>query len=553
MKKPKSSLYRLNPEFKMSFRMANIIPLHVMDILPGDKINYYNLESFTRFAPLIFPVMHRVDIRFYAFFVPNRLVWDNWEDFITGGPDGDLVPSMPFIRLKDFYRQGHSTSDITTLNRFAETGTLADYLDIPVNVFPREYNVLNPIFENKISSLRFRGYQLIWNEYFRDQNLQKEQYISKADGEEALLYNQFFEDQGLFELRKKCWAKDYFTSALPWLQRGPLTQMPVDVNVENAFLKDKTKPAGSQEVWELQFQADNDDTFGPSPRWSNPDGSPSALTNGATGSPGVYPINLSDFIEINFEGNQVGSFTVEDLRRTIKLQEWRERNARGGGRYNEQLLAHFGVRSSDARLQRPEFLGAMRCPVSISEVLQSSESSESGTPLGEMGGHAISAAGNNLFKNKYFEEHGNLFVLMCVLPRTAYFQGLPKEFQKFDKFDYYWPEFAHIGEQPIMLDELYYGKKLATGESDVFGYTPRYAEYQYIPDRIRGTFRTTLKAWHMARDLDSNVKLNSDFVKAQPTDRIFAVNYQDTEQLYGQFVSHISIIRKVLKGAAPSM
>lgn len=531
--KLRKSLYRYNFEHKMSYRMGYLLPVKVIPILPGDKILSLSIESFTRMAPMIFPVMHRMNIKLYAFFVPNRLVWDNWEDYITGGPDGSLSPVKPYFDINNIF---------SGYQHVFEVGSLSDYLGFPVNQL-RQGSVKEGY---KIHSLKHRGYQFIWNEYFRDQNLQDPVFIStSSDGSESEA--EIDDAIELLTLRRKCWQKDYFTSALPWLQRGPLTQMPVNVDLSegNAVVSDngeksplifKSSQPNLTDRPNVLFDAQQSSSQG-------------SLSNRESSF--LYPVNLSDFIDVQLSVSNpdVGSFLIEDLRRAVKLQEWREKNARGGARYTEQILSHFGVRSSDARLQRPEFLGATSQPISISEVLQSSESSQDGTPLGEMGGHGVSARGALLCRNKFFEEHGYVFVLMSCLPRTGYFQGIERDFIKFDKFDEYWPEFAHIGEQPIYNEELLFNQ--FSDPNQIFGYTPRYAEYQYFPDTVAGEFRTSLKAWHMAREID-NAALNGDFVTCSPTDRIFSVNYQNTEQMYGQFLFHLNMRRPVLKGAHPS-
>lgn len=537
----KNSLYRYNFEHKLSYRMADLIPLKVFPVLPGDKILSLGVESFTRMAPMIFPVMHRMNIKLYAFFVPNRLIWEEWEDYITGGPEGSLNPVKPFIAIKNLVQDENLD--------LIDIGSLMDYMGYPVQMIDKTQQgrtlLNNSVF--RFHDMKYRGYQLIWNEYFRDQNLQDEVSIPLYGGDEFLMSADAARE--MLTLRKKCWQKDYFTSALPWLQRGPLTTMPVnfDLSEGSVTLSDNGNLGG------LEFHSSQDAlkdfpfvTF-------NVQSGQSQGTLGIRDGSVLSPMNLSDFLDaqLSAQNPDAGSFLIEDLRRAVKLQEWRERNARGGARYTEQILAHFGVRSSDARLQRPEFLGATSQPISISEVLQSSESTEQGTPLGEMGGHGISARGALLCKNKFFEEHGYVFVLMSCIPRTGYFQGIDRDSIKFDKFEEYWQEFAHIGEQPIYLDELWCkGFQPSGSEPKIFGYTPRYAEYQYFPDTVAGEFRTTLKSWHMAREL-GNPALNGDFVTANPTDRIFPVQYRDVEQMYAQFLFHLNMRRPVLKGAIP--
>ena len=539
----KNSLYRYNFEHKLSYRMADLIPLKVFPVLPGDKIINLGVESFTRMAPMIFPVMHRMNIKLYAFFVPNRLIWEEWEDYITGGPEGSLNPVKPFIGIKHLVQKENLD--------FIKVGSLMDYMGYPVQMIDKTAQgqtvLSNSVF--KFHDMKYRGYQLIWNEYFRDQNLQDEIVIPQYGGDEFLMSPDAARE--MLTLRKKCWQKDYFTSALPWLQRGPLTTMPVNVDLSEGSVELSDTRSSNP----LNFRSNSGAASDfPNVMHSVQEGGDiGPLSISTSGGGKLSPVNLSDFLDaqLSAENPDAGSFLIEDLRRAVKLQEWRERNARGGARYTEQILAHFGVRSSDARLQRPEFLGATSQPISISEVLQSSESTQDGTPLGEMGGHGISARGALLCKNKFFEEHGYVFVLMSCIPRTGYFQGIDRDSLKFDKFEEYWQEFAHIGEQPIYQDELWCdGVQMSGQEHKIFGYTPRYAEYQYFPDTVAGEFRTTLKSWHMAREL-SKPALNGDFVTANPTDRIFPVQYRDVEQMYAQFLFHLNMRRPVLKGATP--
>ncbi len=237
------------------------------------------------------------------------------------------------------------------------------------------------------------------------------------------------------------------------------------------------------------------------------------------------------------------SSSINDLRQAFRLQEWLEKNARGGSRYIEVIKSHFGVTSSDARLQRPEYLGGGKSPVSISEVLQTSETgvaSTDPTPQGNMAGHGVNVGGGNNF-SYYAQEHGYIIGLMSIQPKTAYFQGIPKHFKKFDKFDFYFPSFAHLGEQPIYNYELY-----ATGTSqddDTFGYTPRYAEYKHMHSSVHGEFKDTLLFWHMARKFDTLPALNEDFINCEPTKRIFAVELQSAETIYAHVFHDLKATR----------
>lgn len=543
------SFYRYNFEHKLSFRMGYLVPLRRISIVPGDSIKSLSIECFTRMAPMIFPVMHRMNIKLYAFYVPNRIVWDDWNDFIFGGPDGTLEPAHPYIDPYSILHTGLQSEAV--YKTVFKVGQLADYMGIPVTRLLDEtyYGSLEPMAD-AFSSLPFRAYQMIYNEYFRDQNVIKEVSFNTAQNGDEVQSNSLLVALELLQLRRKAWQKDYFTSALPWLQRGPATAMPVSVDMTGVGVNITTNGAYKDA---LEFQRSD----GGTPAEGNlqadyKSGGQQTLQVRDSSGNVIYPSNLSQYLDavLTDSNPDVASFLVEDLRRAIQTQMWRERNARGGARPNEQLYAHFGVRSSDARLQRPEFLGACSMPISISEVLQSSESTSEGTPLGEMGGHGISARGALLVKNRFFEEHGSVYVIMSCLPKTGYFQGIERDLFKFDRFDYWWPEFAHIGEQPIYTKELYLTGKKSDDEA-IFGYTPRYAEYQFFHDTVAGEFRDTLKSWHMAREFSNIPRLNSQFISAEPTDRIFPTQYRDVEQMYGQFLFHLNMKRSILKGATP--
>ena len=242
----------------------------------------------------------------------------------------------------------------------------------------------------------------------------------------------------------------------------------------------------------------------------------------------------------------VSTATINELRQAFQIQRWLERSARSGARYTEVLQSFFGVRPRDSRLQRPEFLGGGKMPLSISEVIQTSETSK--TPLGEFAGHGITYGSTVKFR-KFFEEHGIIMGIMSVLPRTAYCQGMPKLFTKFDKYDYFWQEFAHLGEQEIKNEEIYFDPAGANNKN-TFGYTARYNEYRYIPDTVHGNMLDSLSYWHMARMFPSRPALNADFVKADPTNRIFPVQ-NATHKLIIQTYAQLKAIRPVPKYGDP--
>lgn len=491
--RPKSNLFDLSHEKKLSLDMGNIYPMFMEEVLPGDRFKVSS-EILIRMAPMLAPIMHRVNVYTHYFFVPYRLLWSEWEDFITGGPDGQLAPTFPYIP----YNDGSSP--------YFAKGMLSDYLGIP----PVPAGMVGTI---NINLLPFRAYNMIWNEYYRDQNLTDKVPIRTTGGEvngEEIDY--------IVSILKRAWEKDYFTSALPWAQRGGTVGVPM------------------QQESQPQFYELDGDPYNP--------GSAQNLQSNTTGK--LVSQDLTQLVMDS--GNTVN---INDLRTALNLQKWLERNARGGSRYIEQILSHFGVRSSDARLQRPEYLGGGVSPVVISEVLSTVGTTAAGieAPQGNMAGHGISVGRTNTF-NRSFEEHGLVMGLISVLPRTAYQQGLERLWRKTDKFDYFWPEFAHLGEQEIKRSELYVDP--AGDNNSTFGYQSRYAEYKYKASQVNGDFRDDLDFWHMGRKFASKPSLNADFVQADPTNRIYAVT-EDVDHMYCQIYHNFKAIRPIPYYSIPSL
>lgn len=489
IKRQKSNLFDLSHEKKLSFNMGELIPIYSEDIIPGDKFRL-NSELIMRLAPMVAPMMHRVNVFTHFFFVPYRLLWSNWENFITGGPDGTIAPTFPTIQVnnndKDLFYQGN----------------LSDYLGIP----PTNSSMTVVNFQD-ISALPFRAYQLIYNEYYRDQNLEAPVPITKNDTVLSA------EKTQLCAKRMRAWEKDYFTSALPWVQRG------ADVVIPGT--PDYMDPARLYKT-----------------------GTQNQATNGALTADSDNPSHLQDagMTDLRIENLDGYDIKVNDLRRAVKLQQWLENNARAGSRYIEQILSHFGVRSSDSRLQRPQYLGGGRTPIVVSEVLNTSATATE--PQGSMAGHGIAVGNTHGFKQG-FEEHGIVMGIMSVLPRTAYQQGIDKSFFKKDKFDYFWPEFAHLGEQAIQKKELYVAYTGANINDQTFGYTPRYAEYKFKNSSYHGDFRSDLSFWHMGRIFSNPPALNTSFMKSDPTHRVFAVTDPSEHKLWCQVYNNVQAIRPI--------
>jgi len=463
MKRSKFSLshYKL-----FSCDMGELIPCALTEVLPGDTFQQ-STSLLVRVSPLLAPVMHPVHVRIHHWFVPHRLVWDGWENFITGGPDGMNGDQPPL-----------AAGAVTQ-------GSLQDYLGIPPDI--------NPLRGHSV--MAERGYSLIWNEWYRDQDLQTALTIPKTSGADATAYT----------LQNVAWEKDYFTTARPWTQKGPEVTVP---------FADTAPIVGTG-----------------APTWAAPGGASGLYSTTAGGGinptwnaaqPSVSgPLAWTD-PQLEADLTSASSVSINELREAFAIQRYEEARARYGSRYTE-YLRYLGVRSSDARLQRPEYLGGGKQTIQFSEVLQTSP--DSGDPdvgVGTLRGHGIGAVRSNRYR-RFFEEHGYVFTLMSCKPKTMYAQQLPRTFWRTTKEDYFQRELQHIGQQEVLNFELYAG---AAGAS-IFGYQDRYDEYRRAESSIAGDFRSTLDHWHYARIFGSEPALNADFVKSVPTKRVNAVESED--------------------------
>ena len=508
----KSNTFDLSHDRKFSTGMGRLTPVFLTDLVPGDKITVKS-SAMVRFAPLVAPVMHLINVYVHYFFVPNRLLWPNWEKFITGGEDGLDNTVWPYFSKDKF--------DINNAD-------LHDYLGMPIL----------SVDEQQFSAMPAMAYWRIWYDYYRDQNLQQADDEILNDGSNNARWFK------LKNLKLRAWQHDYFTSALPFTQKGPAAMVPIAGQAPVI-----AKPFGDIENNQtarkyvdgtVQTGADLGTATG-----VGIDGHIQDTTSGNR----VY-IDLEESHYADLTAATAGA-TIDTLRRAFKLQEWLEKNARGGSRYIESIAVHFGVQSSDQRLQRPKFLGGFKAPIKVSEVVQTApptEDAQGDTPLATMSGHAIGMGGGQHISH-YAEEHGYIMGIMSVMPKTAYFQGIPKHFLRKDRFDYYWPEFAHIGEQAIENKELYAQHSDPDG---VFGYTPRYAEYKFINSSVHGDMRGSLDFWHLGRRFASEPALNEDFITVgnDEVKRIFAVD--DNQHLWCHILNDVKANRKMPVFGTPS-
>lgn len=479
--------------------------------IPGDKFNI-SCEALIRFAPMIAPVMHRIDVYMHYFFVPNRLLWNHWEDYITNGgayEDGtQTLPAFPYF---------------TVLADGSNYSPLMDHLGIPDPA--QNTSTVN----QNVSALPFKAYFKIFEEYYRDQNLDQFATPDLIDGNN----NANLADMNYLQVR--AFEHDYFTACLPFAQKGNAVEIPISGEVALA-------PS-----W---------DTIG-FPKFVDGTGNTIDGTVLSEDVGGAFPdkITLSTDTVNPRAYDPQGTLevsnaetTINDLRRATALQRFLEKMARGGSRYIEQIKVMFGVSSSDKRLQRPEYITGTKSPVVISEVLNTTGTTDA--PQGSMAGHGASVTSGQ-YGSYYCEEHGYIMGIMSILPKTAYQQGMPKHFLKInDPYEHFFPDFAYIGEQEVLRKEVY--AYHASGDS-VFGYVPRYAEYKFENNKVAGDFRDSLDFWHLGRIFGAAPSLNDSFIKADPSyfDRIFAVQ-DETDNMWCHVFNKVQAFRLMPKYGTPT-
>lgn len=496
--KLKRSAFDLSHEHKLSCGMGQLIPIECIECVPGDSFKI-SPSALVRMQALISPMMQRVDASVLWFKVPYRIIWDDFEEFITGGVDGNSHIMPPYATFSSFEDNGNLT-----------VGSLADYLGLPLPYklnSAGEWVYSNPTnvkaLGSKVSLLPFRAYQQIYNDYFIDKNLEEAIDFAKGSGE-------FDNDELdlLCALRRRAWKKDYFTSALPDAQRGAEVTIPLTGDAPVEFgIKDPSADVsgGFTNLSGILHRSGDVTTL---------EGGELYFDNGD--NPRLSATAKLDDLSV------IG---ITALRTAFKLQQFLERNNVAGSRYIEQILAHYGVKSSDERLQRSEFLGGGSVPIIISEIETNANSSSGGydTVVGDLAGKAKGVGGFGTIST-FCEEHCFIMGILSIMPKASYSQGLSKMWSRMDKFDYFWPEFQHIGEQAIAKKELFVDYFGNGDPEEEFGYQSRYSDYKYQPDRVSGDLRTSLSFWHMGRLFESAPALNASFIQCEPTDRVFATS-----------------------------
>jgi len=502
--RPQRSEFDMSHTKPLTTRAGRLTPCFISECIPSDTF-YGSTEMLVRLAPLVAPIYGEFKVYVHFFFVPLRLLWADSEEFFTGGRlgasvDPDNAPIPPYEDIGAAL--GYSPSPFTV-------SSLADYLGVPI--FEDLPGYTNPAsYDGKrINVLPFLAYQKVWLDYYRDRNYVEDDVLGfefpRPSGRIALV--------SIFQLHNRGWEADYFTTALPFTQRGDEVLMPLAGTGSVNYL------AQSRFEWSAQ-------------PGTAPSAGPASFNGGGSFNmvdDEDHALRVENIDSVDIDASSV---SINDFRTAYALQVWLERNAVGGSRYVDSTQAHFGVRPQDSRLQRAEYLGGGVVPVKISEIVSTAYSQnqdDNTVPLANLAGHGVSYGNTNSFK--YFvPEHGFVMGIMSIMSPGSYHQGLPRMFTRWSFLDYPWPTFAKLGEQQVDRYELFASPANVTQNADgvypLFGYQSRYSDWKQIRNSVHGDFHDTLKFWTLVREFSSSPTLGDTFVTYDPSvqDRIFAVN-----------------------------